>query len=76
MDIERAKELLPIIQAFAEGKAMQVKNNNVWEDIDDNHNCVFLPEEYEYRIKPNSKPDVNYRPFANGEECIKEMRKH
>lgn len=72
MNRNQAKELLPIIKAFAEGKAIQVKDNNVWKDVDNNHNCVFLPDSYEYRIKPEPK----YRPFANAEECWKEMLKH
>lgn len=72
MNRNQAKELLPIIKAFAEGKVIQVKDNNVWKDVDNNHNCVFLPDSYEYRIKPESK----YRPFKGAEECWKEMLKH
>ena len=72
MNRKKATELWPIIKAFSEGRAMQVKDNNVWKDVDDNHNCVFLPEEYEYRIKPEPK----YRPFKTQEECWQEMLKH
>lgn len=72
MNRNQAKELLPIIKAFTEGKVIQVKDNNVWKDVDNNHNCVFLPDSYEYRIKPEPK----YRPFANAEECWQEMQKH
>lgn len=72
MNRKKATELWPIIKAFSEGRAIQVKDNNIWKDVDDNHNCVFLPEEYEYRIKPEPK----YRPLANTEECWKEMEKH
>lgn len=73
MNRNQAKELLPIIKAFSEGKTIQCKNlEGVWEDVDNNHNCVFLPDSYEYRIKPES----NYRPFANAEECWQEMQKH
>ena len=72
MNRKKATELWPIIKAFSEGRAIQVKDNNVWKDVDDNHNCVFLPEEYEYRIKPEPK----YYPFANAEECWQEMQKH
>lgn len=72
MNRNQAKELLPIIKAFAEGKVIQVKDNNVWKDVDNNHNCVFLPDSYEYRIKPESK----YRPFKGAEECWQEMLKH
>lgn len=31
---------------------------------------------YEYRIKPDSKAEAKYRPFANAEECWNEMKKH
>lgn len=72
MNRNKAKELLPIIKAFAEGKVIQIKDNNVWKDVDNNHNCVFLPDYYEYRIKPDSK----YRPFKDAKECWKEMLKH
>lgn len=72
MDRQEAKELLPIIQAYAEGKVIQVKDNNIWKDVDANHNCVFLPDSYEYRIKPEPK----YRPFETMEECWQEMQKH
>ena len=33
----------------------KVNINNKWQDVDENHNCAFLPESYEYRIKPESK---------------------
>ena len=34
MTREEAKELLPIIQAFAEGKTIQVWANDTWKDDD------------------------------------------
>ena len=55
MDRNQAKELLPVIQAIINGQKIQVNINNRWEDVDENHNCAFLPESYEYRIKPESK---------------------
>lgn len=68
MTREEAKELLPIIQAFAEGKTIQVWANDIWQD-----------EEYppfgalcQFRIKPEPK----CRPFKNQEECCNEMLKH
>ena len=72
MTKEKAEKILPVIQAIISGQKIQVNINNRWEDVDENHNCAFLPESYEYRIKPESK----YRPFANAEECWKEMQKH
>lgn len=72
MTKEKAEKILPIIQAIINGQKIQVNINNRWEDVDENHNCAFLPESYEYRIKPESK----YRSFANAKECWKEMQKH
>lgn len=53
MTPERAKELLPIIQAFAEGKTIQRKSkvNDAWGDIVGQHS--FL-NDYEYRLKPKT----------------------
>ena len=70
MDIERAKELLPIIQAFAEGKKIEcsVKGENAWSE-------KIYPtwvEGCDYRIKQEPK----YRPFKDADECWKEMQKH
>lgn len=69
MTREQAKELLPIIQAFAEGKPIQYRSlEGKWKDID---NTAFY-ENLEYRIKPQPK----YRPFQTKEECWDEMSKH
>lgn len=71
MTREEAKELLPIIQAFAEGKVIQskcAKGSNIWYDDD---NFTF-GDDMEYRIKPEPK----YRPFKNADECWQEMLKH
>ena len=70
MTREEAKELLPIIKAFAEGKTIQYKNkvNPEWEETD----CPIWAKESKYRIKPEPK----YRPFKNQEECWNEMLKH
>lgn len=68
MTREEAKELLPIIQAFAEGKTIQVWANNTWKDED----YPFFGPLCQFRIKPEPK----YRPFKNQEECWNEMHKH
>ena len=65
MTKEKAEKILPVIQAIINGQKIQVNINNRWEDVDENHNCAFLPESYEYRIKAEPK----YRPFSNAEEC-------
>lgn len=68
---EKAKELLPIIKAFAEGKTVQIYNSteNVWLDI---KAPDFSSNPSNYRIKPEPK----YRPFKTQEECWNEMHKH
>ena len=70
-----AKELLPIIQAFAEGRPIQCKLKDCktanWNDITEDYHA-FLPLSLQYRIKPEPK----YRPFQNAEECWEEMHKH
>ena len=70
MTREEAKEFLPIIQAFADGKTIEIYDDE-WKtmDLKDPHfDCV--PSHY--RIKPEPK----YRPFKTQEECWNEMLKH
>ena len=70
MTIEEAKELMPFIQAFAEGKTVEFLNNDgMWEE---NKSPLFCSEPKRYRIKPEPK----YRPFKSMEECWQEMQKH
>lgn len=69
MNRSQAKELLPIIQAFAEGKTVQYKTEKEWIQT---NVPTFNPYLWEYRIKPEPK----YRSFANAEECWQEMKKH
>ena len=62
-------DYIKVMQAYVEGKQIQYKDDEVWIDIDDPdwdwHN-------WEYRIKP----ELNYRPFKNAEECWQEMQNH
>ena len=69
MTREDAKQLLPIIQAFAEGKCVETKTGSGWVNME---NMSFAGKPKAYRIQPEPK----YRPFANAEECWKEMQKH
>lgn len=74
MNRKQAKELLPIIQAFADGKTIQVKaSDGLWYGRE-GENCEFNfnADPQMYRIK--SKP--KYRPFKDAEECWQEMQKH
>ena len=72
MTREEAKELLPIIQAFAAGKQIQDSIDCVrWFDTDE------INLEYEgKKIKHRIKPEPRYRPFKTKEECWNEMMKH
>lgn len=72
MTREYIKIMLPLMQAFAEGKTLQYRvnrENNEWKDID---NPTFNDAPSEYRIKP----EPTYRPFKDNEECWNEMLKH
>ena len=77
MTREEAKQLLPIIQAFAEGEIIECRTKpgtisagipNEWTKIKE----IGFWSGIEYRIKPETK----YRPFKDAEECWKEMQKH
>lgn len=70
MDRQRAKELLPVIQAFAEGKTIESKYIKA-KLFSENRNPSFS-DDFEYRIKPEPK----YRPFKDAEECFEEIQKH
>ena len=69
MTREQAKKLLPIIQAWAEGKNIQFLSDDEWHDI---NQADFTCYPDKYRIKPEPK----YRPFKTQEECWNEMLKH
>lgn len=69
MNRKEAKQLLPIIQAFAEGKGVETKTCSGWISIE---NMSFAGNPDSYRIKPEPK----YRPFKDAEECWQEMLKH
>lgn len=70
MTREEAKELLPIIQAFVDGKTIEARTNSISKWIETTTPKFDLL--HEYRIKPEPK----YRPFKNAEECWQEMLKH
>ena len=70
MTREEAKELLPIIKAYSEGKDIEILvSTGEWELLTDPY---FDNEPSRYRIKPEPK----YRPFKSIEECWEEMQKH
>ena len=71
MTREQAKQLLPIIQAYAEGKTIEFLTDGTWVAMIDT-TPKFDCEPSKYRIKPEPK----YRPFKTQEECWNEMLKH
>ena len=72
------KVLLPIIQAFAEGKVIECRTKpsliegsdvpNDWTEMKE----IEFWNNTEYRVKPEQK----YRPFRDAKECWQEMQKH
>lgn len=74
MNRNQAKELLPIIQAYAEGKSIEFSSitdvSKAWREVTDFP--LGMIGSFKFRIKPEPK----YRPFANAEECWTEMLKH
>ena len=71
MTREQAKELLPIIKAYSEGKVIQYRHRGMttWYDLD---SAQFNCDINLYRIKTEPK----YKPFKTKEECWTEMLKH
>ncbi len=63
--------MLPIIQAYAEGKEIEIfdKTTKMWKTAMLPH---FDCDSKIYRIKPEPK----YRPFKDAKECWQEMQKH
>ena len=76
MTREEANKALPTLQAFAEGKVIQMLDDrSIWTDLTEREGLPIgtLGESPNiFRIKPEQK----YRPFANAEECWQEMLKH
>lgn len=81
MTKEEAKEFIPILQAFAEGKVIECRAKidrlkgvvdipNKWTETKE----IWYVNSLEYRIKPEQ--ESKYRPFKDAEECWQEMQKH
>lgn len=80
MDRNQAKEFYPILQAYAEGRAIECRTKpsavkgtdipNDWTEMKD----IEFWNNTEYRIKQQS--ESKFRPFKNEEECWQEMQKH
>ena len=76
MTRNEVKELLPIMQAFAEGKTIEERiiGNDNWIETDEIYGG--RNNDYDYRVNYRVKPTPKYRPFANAQECLEEMKKH
>ena len=70
------QRFLPIFKAMADGETIQTKNGNGWIDIDGDEDGLNLDTLIGYQDCFRIKPEPKYRPFANAEECWKEMLKH
>ena len=70
MNRQEAKELLPIIQAFAKGRPIEYQDS--YEKLVESDIMAFDLSPENYRIKREQK----YRPFKDAEECWQEMKKH
>lgn len=73
--MKTTEEKIAIMQAYAEGKKIEYKVNG-----HDEYWAQWVIQEepqwdwgwYDYRIKP----EPHYRPYANAEECFKDVLKH
>ena len=77
MNRKEVKSFFLILQAFAEGNAIECRTKpgtistsipNEWTEMEE----IRFWNNVEYRIKPEPK----YRPFKDAEECWQEMLKH
>lgn len=75
MNKDNARDYLPLVQALADGKPLQVKTVNGWDDIQSGVSFCYAPEKY--RIKPEPKEvwfnqyehDVTRGPYVSKEEA-------
>ena len=69
MTIEETKERIAVMQAYVDGKQIQVESSDSkWADVPEPSWSI----NGNYRIKPKPK----YRPFKDADECWHEMLTH
>lgn len=68
MTKEETEKRIKVMQAFVDGKDVEVLNTDKWELVS---NPSWSPAT-KYRIKQEPK----YRPFKDVDECWEEMQKH
>ena len=71
MTKEKAKHLAEVLNAYAEGKPIEVFLDGEWSEITPDKYFFDIEDEC-YRIKKTP----NYRPFKNAKEFLDEMQKH
>ena len=69
MTREEVKKMLPIMQAYAEGRTIQFSDGGKWLDLCES-DFYESPERYRIKLEPR------YRPFKTQEECWQEMLNH
>ena len=70
MTKEKAKQIAEVLNAYAEGKPIEVLLDGEWGEVDLNE--YSFDERESYRIKK----EPTYRPFKNAKEFLDEMQKH
>lgn len=70
MTREQAKQMAEVLNAYAEGKTIEVLLDDEWGEVDLNE--YSFDERESYRVKKTH----TYRPFRNAKECFDEMKKH
>ena len=70
MTREEAKELLPIIEAYSEGKQIQYYDNAMEQWFNTPYPSFI--KNVKYRVKP----EPEYRPFKDRDECYEIMLYH
>ena len=70
MTKEKAKQMAEVLNAYAEGKPIEVLLDGEWGEVDLNE--YSFDERESYRIKK----EPTYRPFRSAQECLNEMPKH
>ena len=71
MTKEKAKQIAEVLNAYAEGKQIEVFLDGEWSEITPDKYFFDIEDEC-YRIKKTP----NYRPFKNAKEFLDEMQKH
>ena len=74
MKREQVRAMMPILQAFIDGKKIEGRPKGFSNDFEGwvNVDEISGLDSIEYRIKPEPK----YRPFNDAKECWQEMQKH